>query len=72
MKQTAVEWLEEELNQLLVLFSTKEVEQVNTAIEQAKKIEKQQIIDACYFGSQNLPYDIKDYSEQYYKETFNK
>lgn len=42
MKQSAVEYLEEELNQLLVLFSTKEVEQVNTAIEQAKEIEKQQ------------------------------
>jgi hypothetical protein len=33
---------------------------------------KQQIIDACYFGSQNLPYEVKDKSEQYYNETFNK
>ena len=32
--------------------------------------EKQQIIDACYFGSQNLPYEVKDKSEQYYNEKF--
>jgi hypothetical protein len=41
MKQTSIEFLEKELNQLLVLFSTK-WEQVNTAIEQAKEMEKQQ------------------------------
>jgi GTP-binding protein EngB required for normal cell division len=41
MKQTAVEFLEKELNELLVLFSTK-WDKVNKAIEQAKEMEKQQ------------------------------
>ena len=33
-------------------------------------IEKQQIIDACYFGSQNIPYEVKEKSEAYYTSTF--
>ena len=41
MKQTAVEFLEKELNELLVLFSDK-WDKVNKAIEQAKEMEKQQ------------------------------
>jgi hypothetical protein len=64
-KLTALEWLANDLKQNhgvdLTLYSE---------FEQAKEMEKQQIIDACYFGSQNLPYEIKDKSEQYYKETF--
>ena len=31
--------------------------------KKAKEMEKEQIINACYFGSQNLPYEIKDKSE---------
>jgi hypothetical protein len=68
MKQTAVEFLEKELNQLLVLFSTK-WEQVNTAIEQAKEMEKQQIIDAYETGDK---YKTEIPGQQYYNETFNK
>ena len=64
-KLTALEWLANDLKQNhgvdLTLYSE---------FEQAKEMEKQQIIDACYFGSQNLPYEIKDKSEQYYNETF--
>ena len=41
MKQTAVEFLEKELNELLVLFSDK-WDKVNKAIEQAKEMEEQQ------------------------------
>ena len=41
MKQTAVEFLEKELNELLVLFSDK-WDKVNKAIDQAKEMEKQQ------------------------------
>jgi hypothetical protein len=67
-KQTAVEWLEEK-------FKNSHANFINWSLEnfqQAKEIEKQQIIDACYFGSQYLPYEVKDKSEQYYNETFNK
>ena len=66
MKQTAVEFLEKELNELLVLFSDK-WEKVNKAIEQAKEMEKQQIIDACDIDKRSY-----DNAEQYYNETFNK
>jgi hypothetical protein len=63
MKHTAVKFLLEKYkSQNTLLFSDD--------FEQAKEMEKQQIIDSCYFGSQNLPYEIKDKSEQYYNETF--
>ena len=74
MKQTAIEWLVEKIknedhhtegelgnacidvNTLLIL------------LEQAKKLEKQQIIDAVDYGCSNWGSD-KD-SEDYYNETF--
>ena len=32
--------------------------------------EKEHLIEACYYGSQMLPYEIKDKSEEYYNDTF--
>ena len=77
MKQTAVEWLASEM--LKPNLSMKDI------LEQAKEIEKQQIIDAYDKGCNeiNLYYEfIKDENitqtkepfsaEQYYNETFNK
>jgi hypothetical protein len=59
MKQSAVEWLEEQFEEI---HTIKRWEQI---VEQAKEMEKQQIIDALhYFGIEN--------AEQYYNETFNK
>ena len=60
MKQTAVEWLLEEL--LKGYF-----EQQQIAIKQAKQMEKQQIIDAYEEGKD---YGFKDNGEQYYNQTF--
>lgn len=63
MKQTAVEWLAEQYN----LVGTAEH-------EQAKKMEKQQIIDACNLQRNDykgMPTYNKS-GEQYYNETFNK
>jgi hypothetical protein len=59
MKQTAVEWLYEKLwKEFNFSFS-------NNILEQAKEMEKQQIINALhYFGIEN--------AEQYYNETFKK
>ena len=55
MKQSAVEWLAEQM-----LYP----EIFNPYIEQAKEMEKQQIIDALhYFGIEN--------AKQYYNEKFN-
>jgi hypothetical protein len=50
---TVVEWLVKELN----------LEGYDYTVEQAKKIEKEQIMNAHYEGSEN-------YKRQYYNETF--
>lgn len=63
MKQTAVEWLVEEL--IKNKFITKNGGFTNPLIEQAKEMEKQQIIDAA-----NLDKRHYDNAEQYYNETF--
>ena len=72
MKQTAVEWLEKELNK----FIPKSLDiLVNTVIQQAKEMEKQQIIDAVEWGNRK-GYDehtltcIYDEDLKYYNETF--
>ncbi len=61
MKQTAVEWLfEQYVNKSIITLED---------IEQAKQMEKEQIIDAYYQGdadSDNIHVD----AEQYYNETF--
>lgn len=50
MKQTAVEFLEKELNELLVLFSDK-WDKVNKAIEQAKEMEEKNLLEMLHkFG----------------------
>ena len=63
MKQTAVEKLEKELKERYSLMNSEPL------FEQAKQMEKQQIVDACEkFGNLN-GVDIQDY-EQYYNKTF--
>jgi hypothetical protein len=62
MKQTAVEWLEEKLIDAGLQFTKGKA----LEIEQAKEMEKQQIIDACNYAS------FEEIGEYYYNETFNK
>lgn len=70
-KQTAVDWLIEQLEKHHIKVDIK-----NTVVfKQAKEMEKQQIIDAfgvgCHVESTRLiHYD--DMAEQYYNETFKK
>jgi len=63
-KQTSVEWLVEQLSN----YDSKMIELFNNEIEQAKEMEKQQIMqtrqDIYVTGDLN--------NEQYYNETFNK
>ena len=61
--KTAVEWLADELkkNHGLQIDLYKE-------IEQAKEMEKEQIMDAFKCGKQPASYNLT--SEQYYNETF--
>ena len=68
MKQTAVEWLVEKLDQNFDYVA-------DTIIEQAKAMEKEQIIDAYGHGQNNgyvYAFDkaITINREQYYNETF--
>ena len=64
MKQSAVEYLVEILNNLNNNFEFAFKEE----IEQAKKIQKRQIVDSYVQGSISLT--SKTEAEQYYKETF--
>ena len=72
MKQTAIEWL---YNNLKSHFEHDGdlLEVVNFSFEQAKEMEKQQIIDAHIKGHNAPSSTIKNYdAEQYYNETFKK
>jgi hypothetical protein len=63
MKQTAVEWLVSHLNKQ-EWFTYKQNEYIN----QAKEMEKQQIIDAYNEGGCNWDSELE--AEQYYNDTF--
>ena len=70
MKQTAVQWLEDQI------FKSYEVIDIDLfhAIQQALEMEKEQIVDANLAGMQFIPVDPDRYqedAEQYYNETFN-
>jgi hypothetical protein len=60
-KQTAVEWLIDELLSGKILMPS--------LIDQAKAMEKEQIEDAYWEGGQYVPMSAKQ-CEQYYKETY--
>jgi hypothetical protein len=62
MKQTAVEWL---VNEIPVIDWTDPYWKVK--LDQAKEMEKEQIIDAYKYGNQS---DVYFKPEQYYNETF--
>jgi hypothetical protein len=62
-KQTAIEWLEEQCPRIETIVAY-------SVLEQAKEMEKQQIIDAFKEGLSN--WDSEWEAEQYYNETFNK
>ena len=68
MKQTASEWLIDQLEKHYVKVDIK-----NTAVfYQAKEMEKQQIIDAYQQGFNNAYFSNPLNPEQYYNETFKK
>jgi len=76
-EQTAVEFLLTELD-IAKLISREKLTMAAEVVRQAKKMEKQQIIDAFnegeinsvdYFNPENI---TKEEAEQYYDEKFNK
>jgi hypothetical protein len=69
MKPTAVEFAVEQLEQLIPFGHQLAIRII---LEQAKEMEKQQIIDACD-NAHKIDFYVKYYdAEQYYNETFNK
>ena len=66
MKQTAVEWLYEN-----ILLTPLDIRSINECLEQAKEMEKEQIINA-YWDGYIKPYsqEMITEAEQYYNETF--
>jgi hypothetical protein len=67
MKQTAVEWLAEQLEQHHIKIDIK-----NTVVfQQAKAMEKEQIIDAYIKGQSDCEmFTMQSEAEQYYNETY--
>ena len=73
-KQTAVEFAEELINVILYYLDDDELERIKEVFDEAKEMEKQQIIEARVTAPLiNTPFesDYKKEAEQYYKETFN-
>jgi len=74
MKQTAVEWLVEQLgeNQLNGLYVIDTLEDVKNVFEKAKEMEKKQIIDAHIDGFYSPPFVKSRNGEatDYYNKTF--
>jgi hypothetical protein len=73
-KQTAVEWLVEELNQKIDFIPMEKWDMIRNIVQQAKAMEKEQI-RLVYEGIlQNVGTSVKQSDlptfEQYYKETF--
>lgn len=65
-KQTAVEFYRTELS-ALVSMKESNFQTENEIFEQAKQIEKEQIINAYYEGKE---YGFKEQGEQYYNENY--
>ena len=66
MKQTATEWLEEHFK---TLIQEDKKGLYKLLFEQAKEMEKEQIIDAHIHAQFNVVLAKKEFAEQYYKET---
>ena len=74
-KQTAIEWLEEELaKNLKHIIQNADSDLIESLFEQAKQMEKEQIFDAYSWGECNIDnYGCKiekNGAEQYYNETY--
>ena len=77
MKQTAVEWLWNEIDNLIPYQDINKAQQFSVLLDQAKAMEKEQIVDAwedgdyAYFYSKETGKDFEN-GEEYYNETYNK
>jgi len=67
MEQTAVEFLEKKIKKYPTLYFL-----MYLWFDEAKEMEKQQVIDAYETAYMDGYYDIGKLGEQYYNEKFNK
>jgi HEPN domain-containing protein len=70
-KQTAVEWLHDTWGNYPDLWSW---EKIQEWFDQAKEMEKEQIVDAyveCWKANMPDGYECKKSAEEYYNETYN-
>lgn len=80
MKQTVVEWLGNEITNRITRRNPNDTIIIQTygetlieLIEQAKEMEKEQIIDAFWNGDNSdciSEQNSKEFAEQYYKKTY--
>lgn len=76
-KQSAVEWLHSELHRQCMFdaFAWEDRNYFIKLLEQAKEMEKQQIIDAHVYGDENHTFNCmmrEEYASDYYNETYGK
>ena len=71
MKQTAVEWLENEFKEICKDFGGLHTDFIER-FEQAKEMEKEQIMDAYEFGVGDAYNYNSEEGEQFYNETYGK
>jgi hypothetical protein len=69
-KQTAVEWLVENIPDLGKYIPFGVSIELHAKFQQAKEMEKQQIIDAFDIRKVDIAFDKKTTSEQYYEQTY--
>jgi hypothetical protein len=67
MKQTAVEWLFEQ-----ILLTPLDIRSINKCLEQAKEMEKEQIIAAHKTATLEAGFEhsADDWANQYYNQTY--
>jgi hypothetical protein len=69
MKQTAVEWLQEALS---IHLTFEQQMQFEGLFQQAKEMEKEQIIDAAYYTCSSMTHYDLPCGEQYYKKEYGR
>ena len=69
MKQTAVEWL---VNEIAEKYNFRFATYYGQEIQQAKAMFQQQIIDAYKVDVDEYPTQLSERAEQYYNEKFGK
>jgi hypothetical protein len=69
MKQTAVEWLVDEMKCIGIIVPKESSEKLLELMFKAKEMEREQIVNAYKEGHYHLDFDSFN-PEQYYNETF--